>query len=127
MAPLLTLFLPSRRPMLPPRSCGCVLVADADLSLAGIFTDGDLRRTLQQVGCSGTLPRLLLCTAASCYARELHAGTGCACRCSCSPAARQHGSGQQTPWAPLPQLSSVPKLLPCSALQCGADGRDIIH
>ncbi|PRW39284.1 putative arabinose 5-phosphate isomerase [Chlorella sorokiniana] len=35
------------------KSCGCVLVADADLSLAGIFTDGDLRRTLQQCGADG--------------------------------------------------------------------------
>lgn len=36
--------------VLPCCSCGCVLVADAELQLEGIFTDGDLRRTLQQVG-----------------------------------------------------------------------------
>lgn len=30
-------------------SCGCVLVADAEQRLEGIFTDGDLRRSLQQV------------------------------------------------------------------------------
>jgi hypothetical protein len=30
-----------------------VLVADADLQLCGIFTDGDLRRTLQQCGEAG--------------------------------------------------------------------------
>lgn len=32
------------------KRCGCVLVTDADHQLAGIFTDGDLRRTLQKIG-----------------------------------------------------------------------------
>ena len=35
------------------KGCGCVLVASADGQLEGIFTDGDLRRTLQQVRCVG--------------------------------------------------------------------------
>lgn len=32
------------------KRCGCILVADAEKYLLGIFTDGDLRRTLQKVG-----------------------------------------------------------------------------
>lgn len=32
------------------KRCGCVLIADENLKLLGIFTDGDLRRTLQKVG-----------------------------------------------------------------------------
>ncbi|PSC71870.1 putative arabinose 5-phosphate isomerase [Micractinium conductrix] len=38
---------------LTSKGCGCVLVADADFRLVGIFTDGDLRRTLQQCGSQG--------------------------------------------------------------------------
>ena len=34
---------------LTSKSCGCVLVADEGMRLCGIFTDGDLRRSLQQV------------------------------------------------------------------------------
>ncbi|KAI3431313.1 hypothetical protein D9Q98_004371 [Chlorella vulgaris] len=56
----------SKMPVVPPatlmpqvlveltsKGCGCVLVADAELRLFGIFTDGDLRRTLQQCGEQG--------------------------------------------------------------------------
>lgn len=32
------------------KRCGCILVADEDQTLLGIFTDGDLRRTLQKMG-----------------------------------------------------------------------------
>lgn len=32
------------------KRCGCVLVVTAEQKLAGIFTDGDLRRTLQRLG-----------------------------------------------------------------------------
>ena len=32
------------------KRCGCILVIDPDHKLLGIFTDGDLRRTLQKVG-----------------------------------------------------------------------------
>ncbi len=32
---------------LGPRRCGCVLVANHEQELLGIFTDGDLRRTIQ--------------------------------------------------------------------------------
>lgn len=32
------------------KRCGCILVMDRDQKLLGIFTDGDLRRTLQKVG-----------------------------------------------------------------------------
>jgi arabinose-5-phosphate isomerase len=32
------------------KRCGCILIADKDLTLLGIFTDGDLRRALQKVG-----------------------------------------------------------------------------
>lgn len=32
------------------KGCGCVLVADDDKNLKGIFTDGDLRRALQKFG-----------------------------------------------------------------------------
>lgn len=32
------------------KRCGCILVADKSRKLLGIFTDGDLRRTLQKVG-----------------------------------------------------------------------------
>lgn len=38
---------------LTSKGCGCVLVADEELRLVGIFTDGDLRRTLQQCGAEG--------------------------------------------------------------------------
>lgn len=38
---------------LTSKSCGCVLVADAQQRLLGIFTDGDLRRSLQQCGAAG--------------------------------------------------------------------------
>lgn len=33
---------------LSAKGCGCVLVVDAVGKLVGTFTDGDLRRTLQQ-------------------------------------------------------------------------------
>lgn len=32
------------------KRCGCILIADENLKLLGIFTDGDLRRTLQKTG-----------------------------------------------------------------------------
>jgi arabinose-5-phosphate isomerase len=32
------------------KNCGCVLVADESKRLQGIFTDGDLRRSLQKIG-----------------------------------------------------------------------------
>lgn len=32
------------------KRCGCILIADKNLQLLGIFTDGDLRRTLQKLG-----------------------------------------------------------------------------
>ncbi len=32
------------------KRCGCVLIADQNFKLLGIFTDGDLRRTLQKFG-----------------------------------------------------------------------------
>lgn len=32
------------------KRCGCILVTDQDHKMLGIFTDGDLRRTLQKVG-----------------------------------------------------------------------------
>lgn len=32
------------------KRCGCILIADEKLKLLGIFTDGDLRRTLQKMG-----------------------------------------------------------------------------
>jgi arabinose-5-phosphate isomerase len=32
------------------KRCGCILVVEENLKLLGIFTDGDLRRTLQKVG-----------------------------------------------------------------------------
>jgi arabinose-5-phosphate isomerase len=32
------------------KRCGCILIADKNRKLLGIFTDGDLRRTLQKVG-----------------------------------------------------------------------------
>jgi arabinose-5-phosphate isomerase len=32
------------------KRCGCILIADDQLKLLGIFTDGDLRRTLQKMG-----------------------------------------------------------------------------
>ena len=32
------------------KKCGCLLVADSDRTLLGIFTDGDLRRALQEKG-----------------------------------------------------------------------------
>lgn len=35
---------------LTSKKCGCVVVIDQKKSLQGIFTDGDLRRSLQQVG-----------------------------------------------------------------------------
>ncbi|KAL4440560.1 hypothetical protein ABPG75_003561 [Micractinium tetrahymenae] len=38
---------------LSSKSCGCVLVADEAQRLLGIFTDGDLRRSLQQCGAAG--------------------------------------------------------------------------
>jgi hypothetical protein len=38
---------------LTSKGCGCVLVADDAQRLCGIFTDGDLRRTLQQCGEQG--------------------------------------------------------------------------
>ena len=35
---------------LSDKRCGCILIIDQDRKLQGIFTDGDLRRTLQKVG-----------------------------------------------------------------------------
>lgn len=35
---------------LSDKRCGCVMVVDADTKLLGIFTDGDLRRSLQKLG-----------------------------------------------------------------------------
>lgn len=35
---------------LSSKKCGCVIIADDDKSLKGIFTDGDLRRSLQNLG-----------------------------------------------------------------------------
>lgn len=35
---------------LTQKRCGCVLIANPDHTLAGIFTDGDLRRNLQRMG-----------------------------------------------------------------------------
>ena len=32
------------------KRCGCILITDKNLKLLGIFTDGDLRRTLQKFG-----------------------------------------------------------------------------
>jgi len=32
------------------KRCGCILVADEEKNLLGLFTDGDLRRTLQKIG-----------------------------------------------------------------------------
>lgn len=32
------------------KRCGCVLIVDSDQALLGIFTDGDLRRSLQKLG-----------------------------------------------------------------------------
>jgi arabinose-5-phosphate isomerase len=32
------------------KRCGCILIIDENLKLKGIFTDGDLRRTLQKMG-----------------------------------------------------------------------------
>jgi arabinose-5-phosphate isomerase len=32
------------------KRCGCVLIVDMDKNLLGIFTDGDLRRSLQKLG-----------------------------------------------------------------------------
>lgn len=32
------------------KRCGCILITDPDLKMRGIFTDGDLRRTLQKMG-----------------------------------------------------------------------------
>jgi arabinose-5-phosphate isomerase len=32
------------------KRCGCILIIDKDHKMLGIFTDGDLRRTLQKVG-----------------------------------------------------------------------------
>ncbi len=32
------------------KRCGCILIADSDKKLLGIFTDGDLRRMLQKLG-----------------------------------------------------------------------------
>ena len=32
------------------KRCGCILVVDKEHKMLGIFTDGDLRRTLQKVG-----------------------------------------------------------------------------
>jgi len=37
-------------PDLTGKRCGCILVADPDLRLEGIFTDGDLRRAIQANG-----------------------------------------------------------------------------
>lgn len=36
------------------KRCGCVMIVDSDMKLLGIFTDGDLRRSLQKLG-SGVL------------------------------------------------------------------------
>lgn len=35
---------------LSDKRCGCILIADDNHHLLGVFTDGDLRRTLQKVG-----------------------------------------------------------------------------
>lgn len=37
-------------PELTAKALGCVLVVDAEGALLGTFTDGDLRRSLQQLG-----------------------------------------------------------------------------
>jgi arabinose-5-phosphate isomerase len=44
------------------KRCGCILVADEENNLLGLFTDGDLRRTLQKMGGEvlGTLMRDLM-------------------------------------------------------------------
>ena len=39
-------------PELSAKKCGCLLVADEFQRLRGIFTDGDLRRSLEQMGSS---------------------------------------------------------------------------
>ena len=42
-------LMPDVLVQLSAKGCGCVLVADSEGSLLGIFTDGDLRRALQSV------------------------------------------------------------------------------
>ena len=66
-------LMPEVLVQLSAKGCGCVLVADAGGALLGIFTDGDLRRTLQSVrarsrgGCA-----------------RVRAAVGCGCERACS-------------------------------------------
>ena len=43
-------FLKDRLVELSNKKCGCLLVVDEDQNILGIFTDGDLRRSLQTHG-----------------------------------------------------------------------------